>query len=93
MYETSLSPAISWTFYRPSTLMVPSPQTSCRTLPSPLSELEAKFYYAGLHSAPVLVARTGTTPWEVPTGPGTYQKLEELRVSSTAHPTWAGKTT
>ena len=54
---------------------------SCRTLPSPLSELEAKFYYTGLYSAPPLVARTGTTPWEVPTSPETYQKLQELRAA------------
>ena len=52
------------------------PQISCRTLPSPLSELEARFYYAGL-SMP-LVARSSTTPWEVPTGPETYQKWQEL---------------
>ena len=25
--------------------------------------IEARFYYAGLPSAPVLVARTGITPW------------------------------
>lgn len=56
-----------------------SPQVSCRVLPSPLSELEAKFYYAGLVSAPTLVARTSTTAWEVPTSPETYQKLQELR--------------
>ena len=54
------------------------PQVSYRVLPSPLSELEAKFYYAGLFSAPILVARSRTTPWEVPTGPDTYQKLQEL---------------
>jgi len=53
-------------------------QVSHRVLPSPLSELEVKFYYAGLRSAPILVARSSTTPWEVPTGPDTYQKLQEL---------------
>jgi len=53
-------------------------QVSCRVLPSPLSESEAKFYYAGLRSAPILVAHSSTTPWEVPTGPDTYQKLQEL---------------
>jgi hypothetical protein len=42
--------------------------------------MEAKLYYAGLPSAPVLVARTGTTPWEAPTGPEAYRKLKELRV-------------
>jgi len=42
--------------------------------------MEAKFYYSGLPSAPVLVARTGSTPWEAPTGPEAYRKLKELRV-------------
>ena len=41
--------------------------------------MEAKFYYAGLPSTPVLVARTGTTPWEAPTGPEAYRKIKELR--------------
>jgi hypothetical protein len=36
--------------------------------------MESKFYYAGLPTAPVLVARSSTTPWEpedseVPTSP------------------------
>ncbi|KAK0442869.1 hypothetical protein EV421DRAFT_551705 [Armillaria borealis] len=52
-------------------------QSSSSTLPSPLSE--AEFYYAGLPSAPVLVARTGTTPWKAPTGPEAYRQLKELR--------------
>ncbi len=42
-----------------------------------MSEMEAKFYYAGLPSAPVLVARTSTTPWELPTDPEACPK--ELR--------------
>ena len=41
--------------------------------------MEAKFYYAGLPSTPVLVARTGTASWEVPTGPEAYRKIKELR--------------
>ncbi|KDQ11235.1 hypothetical protein BOTBODRAFT_87441, partial [Botryobasidium botryosum FD-172 SS1] len=44
------------------------PQSSSFMLPSPPSEVEAMFYYAGLPSDPVLVARTSITPWEVPTG-------------------------
>ncbi|KAI9447736.1 hypothetical protein H4582DRAFT_1895967 [Lactarius indigo] len=31
--------------------------------------MEANQYYSGLPSAPVLVARTSSTPWEAPTGP------------------------
>ena len=45
-----------------------------------MSDEEAKFYYAGLPSGPVLVARTGSTPWEAPTGLEAYRKLKELRV-------------
>ncbi|KAF8816767.1 hypothetical protein BYT27DRAFT_7206932 [Phlegmacium glaucopus] len=48
-------------------------------LPSPPSEMEAKYYYNGLPSAPVLVARTSTTPWEEPTGPEAYHTAKELR--------------
>jgi hypothetical protein len=54
-----------------------------RTTPSPpppVSGDEAKFYYAGLPSSPVLIARTGSTPWEAPTGLEAYPKLKELRV-------------
>ncbi|GBE84426.1 predicted protein [Sparassis crispa] len=63
----------------PATGDMPLPQSSSLTLPSPPSEMEAKFYYAGLPSAPVLVARTSTTRWEAPTGPEAYRKLKELR--------------
>ncbi len=41
---------------------------------------ESKCYYAGLPSAPILVARTSTTPWKAPTGPEAYHRLKELRV-------------
>ncbi|KAF8267033.1 hypothetical protein EI94DRAFT_1786628, partial [Lactarius quietus] len=55
----------------------PSQSTSLMT-PSPL---EASCYYTGLPSRPLLVARTGTTPWEsVPvTGPEEYLPRKELR--------------
>ncbi|TFY73127.1 hypothetical protein EWM64_g10885 [Hericium alpestre] len=51
-------------------------------LPPPprVSDEETKLYYAGLPSKPVLVARTGTTPYEAPTGPEAYSKLKELRI-------------
>ncbi|KAK7447048.1 hypothetical protein VKT23_014258 [Stygiomarasmius scandens] len=52
---------------------------SSSTLPPPPSEKEAKFYYAGLPSGPVLVARTYTTPWKAPTGPEAYRVIKELR--------------
>jgi hypothetical protein len=40
---------------------------------------EAKFYYSGLYSSPMLVCRTGTTPWTMPIGPEAYRQLKELR--------------
>ena len=36
-------------------------------------------YYHGLPSAPMLVARTGTTPWIDPPGPEAYLPYKELR--------------
>ena len=44
-------------------------------IPSPL---EAKSYYAGIPSSPVLVARTGTTRWKPPTGTEADQNPKEL---------------
>lgn len=58
-------------------------QFSTRTTPSPpprVSDEEAQVYYAGLPSKPVLVARTGTTPYGAPTGPEAYPKLKELKI-------------
>ncbi|KAG9079472.1 hypothetical protein FRC06_007706, partial [Ceratobasidium sp. 370] len=57
---------------------IPPLENSSPTLPSPPSQMEAMHYYAGLPSAPVLVARTSTTPWKVPTSPEAHQKLKEL---------------
>ncbi|KAL4066316.1 hypothetical protein V8B97DRAFT_1980589 [Scleroderma yunnanense] len=57
-----------------STATTPSP-----SLPYSVSKLEATFYYAGLPSNPVLVYRTGTTPWKWPTGPEAYHKLKEVK--------------
>ena len=48
------------------------------SLPPPISDEEAKFYYSGLISLPLLVARTGSTPWEAPTWENRWRK--ELRV-------------
>ena len=46
----------------------------------PVTELEAKYYYAGLPSSPRLVAHTSTTPWVAPTGMEAYRRLKELRI-------------
>ncbi|KIK65003.1 hypothetical protein GYMLUDRAFT_381919 [Collybiopsis luxurians FD-317 M1] len=56
-----------------------SPPTSNShvTHPSLLSE-EARHYYNGLPSAPVLVARTSITPWEKPTGPEAFKELRPI---------------
>ncbi|KAH8111885.1 hypothetical protein DFH11DRAFT_1546184 [Phellopilus nigrolimitatus] len=45
---------------------------------SPPSQMEAEFYYAGLPSNPLLVARTGSA-WEAPRGPEAYPVRKELR--------------
>jgi hypothetical protein len=56
---------------------IPPPESSF--IPqSPLSMREAYLYYCGLPSDPVLVARTGTTPWIDPTGPEAYLPSKEL---------------
>jgi hypothetical protein len=49
------------------------------SLSSPLFKMEVKCYYAGLSSAPALVARTSTTPWEVLVGLEAYWRVKELR--------------
>ena len=51
-------------------------------VPSPPSEMEAKNYYAGLPSRPILVARSSTTPWKPPTGPEADWELKELGPAS-----------
>lgn len=38
------------------------------------------YYYAGLPSNPVLVARTGSIPYKAPTGPEAYSRLKELGI-------------
>lgn len=48
------------------------------SLQDAFDELESKLYYAGLPSHPVLVYRTGTTPWEPPTDSNAHV-LKELR--------------
>ena len=53
---------------------------SSTTLTSPLSAMEARLYYAGLPSIPLLVARTGSIPWEAPTSPEVDCQTKDLRV-------------
>ncbi|PUU82988.1 hypothetical protein B9Z19DRAFT_1073578 [Tuber borchii] len=56
-----------------------SPTSTAATPLLPASELEAKHYYHGLPSRPVLVARTGKDTWKLPTGPWAYLRDKELR--------------
>ena len=44
----------------------------------PFSEMEAKHYYYGLRPQPVLIARTGSDAWIIPTGLEAYLKPKEL---------------
>ncbi|PUU74959.1 hypothetical protein B9Z19DRAFT_1132159 [Tuber borchii] len=44
----------------------------------PISDLEAKHYYHGLYSKPLLIARTGSNAWVVPSGPEAYLRPKEL---------------
>ena len=45
----------------------------------PDTELEATLYYAGLPSRPLLVYRSGSTPWKMTLGPWYYPVMKELR--------------
>ncbi|KAF8917443.1 hypothetical protein CPB85DRAFT_199393 [Mucidula mucida] len=49
--------------------------------PIDLTEVEKKVYYYGLCSSPILVARSGTIPWEAPSGPEAYHRPKELRIA------------
>jgi hypothetical protein len=46
--------------------------------PHAVSNMEARFYYAGLHSRPTLLYRTGKEKWSPPRGPWAYHRLKEL---------------
>ncbi|OCH84906.1 hypothetical protein OBBRIDRAFT_815290 [Obba rivulosa] len=80
LHPPVISMATSDRLRRHPAVIQPHAVSSSLTPLSPLSKMEAKFYYAGLPSAPVLVARTSTTPWEAPTGPEAYRNVKELRI-------------
>ena len=46
--------------------------------PCVVSKAEAQYYYAGLHSKPTLLYRTGNVPWSPPKGPEGQCSLKEL---------------
>ena len=54
-------------------------ETDTTLSPYSVSELQAVSYYAGLPSSPLLVYRTGSTPWKRPTGQFAYPVRKELR--------------
>ena len=73
----------------PITMSGPTPNDPVATWrdsrsPTPLSDTEAKYYYYGLPSGAPLVARTGSTRWEKPTGPQADWKRKRLG-SATNH--------
>ncbi len=43
-----------------------------------VSKVEAQSYYAGLHSEPTLLYRTGKEKWSSPGGPEAQRRLKEL---------------
>ena len=56
--------------------------TNMTTTPLPrstISDLEAKLYYKGLHSKPLLVARTGMNEWQPPDGPEAFLPRKTIR--------------
>jgi hypothetical protein len=53
--------------------------TSYTPDPHAVSMAEAESYYAGLHSEPTLVYRTGKEQWSPPMGPEAQRRLKELR--------------
>jgi len=48
---------------------------------SPISDVEAKHYYHGLHSEAVLIARTGMTEWKPQTSPEAYFVPKTIRTA------------
>ena len=47
--------------------------------PRAVSKAEARYFYAGLHSKPTLLYRTGKERWSPPKGPECQCRLKELR--------------
>jgi len=55
-----------------------SSATSYTPDPHAVSKAEAQSYYAGLHSEPTLLYRTGKEQWSPPKGPEAQRRLKEL---------------
>ena len=83
--SSSAQPTTSLSTNDPATGGSPLSQNSSPTLPPPVSDEEAEYYYSGLPSAPIRVARTSTTPWEMPSGPWARHGAKELRPAG-GHP-------
>jgi len=52
---------------------------------STAASLEAKYYYHGLPSKPVLVARSGTDTWRLPPGPDAHLRVPEKELRPGFH--------
>jgi hypothetical protein len=52
--------------------------TSYTSDPHAVSDAEAQSYYAGLHSEPTLLYRTGNEQWSPPSGPEAQHHVKEL---------------
>jgi len=57
-----------------------SPRAASPPPQQPLLSREADYYYTGLPSVPRLVARSGTIPWEMPSGQEAYNKPKVLGI-------------
>jgi len=55
-----------------------SSATSYAPDPHAVSNAEAQSYYAGLHSEPTLLYRTGKEQWSSPSGPEAQRRLKDL---------------
>jgi hypothetical protein len=78
-YKRFPSPPVDSRFSDQSLTDDSSGTTSSASPPYSVSKPEAMWYYSGLPSNPLLVYRTGTTPWKQPTGPEAYRVLKEVK--------------
>lgn len=84
--DHTISPATtSSTFSSPSNGSDPASSATTNTEDAhAVSEVEARFYYSGVHSGPTLLYRTGKK-WSPPRAPETNLHLKEIRQVSN-HP-------
>ena len=83
--DATISPTIAASDFSSSTFSslgfggdAASGATSYTPDPHAVSKAEALSYYAGLHSEPTLLYRTGKEQWSPPRGPEAQRRLKEL---------------